>query len=336
MSKLIIPNNYDPVIDLMETQRAIKKVKDYFQQELAYNLQLRRVSAPLFVMPETGLNDDLSGEERKVDFTIKDMEEHQVEIVQSLAKWKRMAAGKYNIQPGHGIYTDMNAIRRDEELDNIHSIYVDQWDWEKVVTEDQRTEEYLHETVNTIYNSIKNLGDFVNRHYHDLRTQLPNELTFITTQQLEDLYPSLSPEKREEQITKQLGAVFIEKIGGPLNSGETHGTRSPDYDDWNLNGDIILWNDLLNIPFEISSMGIRVDAKAMKRQLELSGQEERKHQQFQRDVLNNELPLTIGGGIGQSRLCMYFLRKAHIGEVQASVWPDDMIAKCNRSNINLL
>lgn len=336
MSKLIKPKNYAPTIPPMETQRAIKKIKDYFQQELAYGLNLRRVSAPLFVAPETGLNDNLNGVERRVNFTILDMDEKQVEIVQSLAKWKRMALGKYGIKPGHGIYTDMNAIRRDEELDNIHSLYVDQWDWEKVITKEQRTTEYLHETVTTIYNAVKNLGDYVNRLYRDIQTELPNEIYFITSQELEDLYPDKTPKERENLITKAHGAVFIEKIGGTLRSGEKHDGRSPDYDDWELNGDILLWNDVLDIAFEITSMGIRVDSDAMERQLKLAGAEDRKSLSFQSAVLNGELPLSIGGGIGQSRLCMFFLRKAHIGEVQVSVWPNEMDEECRKANIFLL
>lgn len=336
MSKLIKPKNYVPTIPPMETQRAIKKIKDYFQQELAYGLNLRRVSAPLFVAPETGLNDNLNGVERRVSFTILDMDEKQVEIVQSLAKWKRMALGKYGIKPGHGIYTDMNAIRRDEELDNIHSLYVDQWDWEKVITKEQRTTEYLHETVTTIYNAVKNLGDYVNRLYRDIQTELPNEIYFITSQELEDLYPDKTPKEREQLITKAHGAVFIEKIGGTLRSGEKHDGRSPDYDDWELNGDILLWNEVLEIAFEITSMGIRVDSDAMERQLKLAGAEDRKSLSFQSAVLNGELPLSIGGGIGQSRLCMFFLRKAHIGEVQVSVWPNEMDEECRKANIFLL
>lgn len=336
MPKLIKPKNYAPKISPMETQRAIKKIKDYFQQELAYGLNLRRVSAPLFVAPETGLNDNLNGVERRVSFTILDMDEKNVEIVQSLAKWKRMALGKYGIKPGHGIYTDMNAIRRDEELDNIHSLYVDQWDWEKVITKEQRTTEYLHETVTTIYNAVKNLGDYVNRLYRDIQTELPNEIYFITSQELEDLYPDKTAKERENLITRAHGAVFIEKIGGKLRSGEKHDGRSPDYDDWELNGDILLWDDVLEIAFEISSMGIRVDSDSMERQLKLADAEDRKKLSFQRAVLDSELPLSIGGGIGQSRLCMFFLRKAHIGEVQVSVWPKEMDEECRKANIFLL
>ncbi len=336
MAKTIIPKHYTPVIDFMESQRAIKKIKDFFQQELAYGLSLRRVSAPLFVAPETGLNDNLNGVERTVDFTVKDMGEKTVEIVQSLAKWKRMALGKYKIEPNHGIYTDMNAIRRDEELDNLHSVYVDQWDWEKVILKEQRTEAYLKETVTAIYNSLKNLGDYVNRIYRDLRTELPNEIFFITTQELEDRYPEKTPKEREDAIAKEKRAVFIMKIGGKLKSGQKHDGRAPDYDDWELNGDIILWNEILEHAFEISSMGIRVDEAAMEKQLKEAGAEERRELNFHQMVLRRRLPYTIGGGIGQSRLCMYFLRKAHIGEVQAAVWPEDMIAECSKNNIFLL
>ena len=336
MLPLILPDKYMPVLDLMESQRAIKKIKDYFQQELAYGLSLRRVSAPLFVTPESGLNDNLNGIERTVQFTIKDMDEQTVEIVQSLAKWKRMALGRYGIAAGNGIYTDMNAIRRDEELDNLHSIYVDQWDWEKVITKEQRTEEYLKETVTTIYGALKNLGDYVNRLYRDIQTELPNEIYFITTQELEDRWPDRTPKERENLIAEEKRAVFIMKIGGALKSGKKHDGRAPDYDDWELNGDIILWNEVLGMAFEISSMGIRVDEEAMARQLALAGAEERKELPFHKAILNRELPYSIGGGIGQSRLCMYFLRKAHIGEVQVSVWPDEMIKTCEAAGIHLL
>ncbi|MBR3707325.1 MAG: aspartate--ammonia ligase, partial [Firmicutes bacterium] len=336
MEHLILPKDYKPAIGLMESQRAIKKIKDYFQQELAYGLNLRRVSAPLFVTPESGLNDNLNGFERRVDFTLKGMDEQNVEIVQSLAKWKRMALGKYGIEPGHGIYTDMNAIRRDEDLDNLHSVYVDQWDWEKVITREQRTEEYLKETVTTIYNAMKNLGDYVNRLYRNIQTEIPNEIFFVTTQELEDMYPDKTPEEREDLITKEKGAVFIMKIGDVLKSGEKHGGRAPDYDDWELNGDIILWDEVLDRAVELSSMGIRVDAEAMDRQLTKAGCDDRRLLAFHRAILEDRLPYTIGGGIGQSRLCMFFLRKAHIGEVQVSVWPEEMIRICEENNIYLL
>ena len=336
MSKTIIPEGYKPVLSPMETQRAIKKIKDFFQQELAYGLNLRRVTAPLFVTPESGLNDNLNGVERIVRFTLKDMDEAEVEVVQSLAKWKRMALGKYEIEPGHGIYTDMNAIRRDEELDNLHSAYVDQWDWERVMLKEERNDEFLEKIVVTIYNAMKNLGDYVNRLYRDIQTELPNEIFFITTQELEDMYPDKTPKERENAIAEEKRAVFIKRIGGKLKSGEKHDGRAPDYDDWELNGDIILWNEVLGMAFEVSSMGIRVDEEAMARQLKLAGAEDRMKLDFHKAILNKELPYSIGGGIGQSRLCMYFLRKAHIGEVQVSVWPESMIEECRENNIFLL
>jgi aspartate--ammonia ligase len=320
----------------METQRAIKKIKDFFQQELAYGLSLRRVSSPRFVAKGSGLNDDLNGVERKVGFTSLDMDERELEVVQSLAKWKRMALGKYGIRPGHGIYADMDAIRRDEELDNLHSMYVDQWDWEKVITKEQRTDRYLEDVVRKIYLALKNLGDFVNRHYPEIRTDLPNEIVFITSQELEDMYPDKTPKEREDIIAKQERAVFIKQIGGELKSGEKHDGRAPDYDDWELNGDIILWSDILERAFEISSMGIRVDEDSMAHQLKLAGEEQRAELPFHKAILNKELPYSIGGGIGQSRLCMYFLRKAHIGEVQVSVWPDEMVKECEEAGIQLL
>lgn len=336
MSKLTVPEGYTPMIDYMESQRAIKKIKDFFQDELAYGLNLRRVSAPLFVAPESGLNDNLNGIERTVDFTLKDMNEKKVEVVQSLAKWKRMALGKYGIEPGHGIYTDMNAIRRDEELDNLHSIYVDQWDWEKVILKEDRNETYLEETVIRLYNALKNLGDFVNRHYPEIKTVMPNAIFFITSQELEDMYPDKTPKEREDAIAEEKKAVFIKKIGGKLRSGKKHDGRAPDYDDWELNGDIILWNDILKTAYEISSMGIRVDEEAMARQLKEEGAAERAELPFHRAILKGQLPYTIGGGIGQSRLCMFFLRKAHIGEVQVSVWPEEMMEQCLKNNIFLL
>jgi len=247
-----------------------------------------------------------------------------------------MALGKYGIEPGNGIYTDMNAIRRDEDFDNLHSVYVDQWDWEKVILKEDRTEEYLERTVTTIYNLLKNLGDYVNRLYRGIQTELPNEIFFITTQELEDKYPDLTPKEREDAITEEKKAVFIKKIGGKLNSGERHDGRAPDYDDWEINGDILLWNETLGCSFEISSMGVRVDEEAMAKQLKLAEAEDRMGMPFHKAILNKELPYSIGGGIGQSRLCMFFLRKAHIGEVQVSVWPEDMIEECKANNIHLL
>lgn len=336
MNRLMIPEGYRSPIDPMETQRAIKKIKDFFQQELAYGLNLRRVTAPLFVIPESGLNDNLNGIERTVAFSLKDMEEKNVEIVQSLAKWKRMALGKYGIPPGHGIYTDMNAIRRDEDLDNLHSIYVDQWDWEKVMLKEERNQKYLESTVTIIYNALKNLGDYVNRLYRNIQTELPNEIYFITSQELEDRYPDMTPKERENEICKEYRAVFVKNIGGALKSGKPHDGRAPDYDDWNLNGDILLWNEVLEMAFEISSMGVRVDEEAMERQLKMAGAEDRGAMDFHRAIIEKKLPYSVGGGIGQSRLCMFFLRKAHIGEVQVSVWPDSMIEECRDNNIFLL
>lgn len=336
MSKLIIPEGYEPILAPTETQRAIKKIKDYFQKELAHRLRLGRVSAPLFVFPETGLNDNLNGYERRVEFTIKDVYERKVEVVQSLAKWKRNALGRYNIKPGVGLYTDMNAIRRDEELDNIHSIYVDQWDWEKVITADQRTSEYLEQVVTEIYEAMKGLGDYMNEMYPELNVTMPDHITFIDSQELEDEYPNATGKERERAAAEKYGAIFIKRIGGALKSGEPHDGRAPDYDDWELNGDILVWNEVLKDAFELSSMGIRVDSESMLRQLEIDGKMDRAELPFHQDVIHNRLPLTIGGGIGQSRLCMYFLKKAHIGEVQVSVWPEEMYEVCAKNNIFLL
>ncbi|MBQ6389678.1 MAG: aspartate--ammonia ligase [Mogibacterium sp.] len=336
MSKLILPKNYCSVLDLAQTQKAIMRIKDHFQRELADGLNLFRATAPLFVLPETGLNDNLNGYERRVEFTIKDMNERNVEVVQSLAKWKRQALGRYGIEPGYGLYTDMNAIRRDEELDNIHSIYVDQWDWEKVITADQRNDKFLEHTVRIIYRCLQDLAEYVNDHYPDLDIDMPERIKFIDSQELEDRYPDKTSKERERLAAEEYGAIFLKRIGGCLKSGKPHDGRAPDYDDWELNGDIILWNPVLDDALEISSMGIRVDAEAMKRQLELSGKMDRWDLPFHQGVINNTLPLSIGGGIGQSRLCMFFLRKAHIGEVQASVWPDEMYKECAEHGIVLL
>lgn len=336
MSELYIPKGYRPELGYIDSQIAIKKIKDFFQKELAFQLNLTRVSAPLFVEPKTGLNDNLNGVERTVAFTIKDKDNAEAEIVQSLAKWKRMALGKYGFEPGTGLYTDMNAIRRDEDMDNLHSIYVDQWDWEKVIEKIDRNPDYLHATVRKIYEALKNLAIFVTERYHNLTFDLPKDIYFITSQELEDMYPNNTPREREDIITKEKKAVFIGNIGGKLKSGKPHDGRAPDYDDWELNGDIILWSDVLNRAFEISSMGIRVDEDAMDRQLTLAGADDRRELTFHKQILAKELPYTIGGGIGQSRLCMYFLKKAHIGEVQVSIWPDDMVEKCKENNINIL
>lgn len=336
MLNLILPENYDPLIDLMESQRAIKKIKDYFQQELAYGLNLRRVTAPLFVDPNTGLNDNLNGVERRVNFTLKDIDELEVEVVQSLAKWKRMALGKYGIEPGHGIYTDMNAIRRDEELDNLHSVYVDQWDWEKVITREERTVETLQETVRTIFKVIKHMQHEVWYKYPEAAKRLPSDITFVTTQELEDRWPDKSPKERENLITQEHGCVFLMKIGDKLKSGEPHDGRAPDYDDWQLNGDILFWFEKLGCALEISSMGIRVDETSLAEQLKKAGCEERKDLPYHKMLLNGELPCTIGGGIGQSRLCMLLLDRVHVGEVQASIWPEEMRKICREHNIILL
>ncbi len=336
MAKLIVPDGYEPKIDHMETQRAVKHIKDVFENELASGLNLRRVSAPLFVSTASGLNDNLNGVERPVGFTIKDMDEETVEVVQSLAKWKRMALGRYGFNPGKGLYTDMEAIRRDEELDNLHSIYVDQWDWEKVINKEDRTRDYLEDTVRAIYRALQNLAEKVHGFYPELKAELPEEIYFITTQELEDMYPDLPPEERENEIARDKKAVFLMKIGGKLKSGEKHDGRAPDYDDWELDGDIILYYDVLDRAFEISSMGIRVDEEALDRQPTLAGAADRREFPSDQAIFNRELPSTLGGGIGQSRLCMYFLQKAHIGEVQASIWPEEMQKECAENNIFLL
>lgn len=337
MGKLQIPENYTPVIDYMESQRAIKKIKDFFQQELAYGLQLRRVSAPLFVAPETGLNDNLNGVERTVSFTVKDMGEKKVEIVQSLAKWKRMALGKYNFKPGTGLYTDMNAIRRDEELDNLHSIYVDQWDWEKVILREDRTESYLRQTVRAIMGAVCETNDALDIAFPSLHTRIDRDVYFISTQELEDRFPDLTPKQREDAICREHHTVFLMQIGGNLKrSGQPHDGRAPDYDDWQLNGDILLWNPVLERSFEISSMGIRVDEAALDRQLTASGCDDRRTLPFHRMLLAGELPLTIGGGIGQSRLCMMMIGTCHIGEVQASLWDPETVQTCESAGIMLL
>lgn len=336
MKNLVIPKGYQPKLSIYETEIAIKKLKDFFERNLAEVLDLTRISAPLFVIPETGTNDNLNGQEKPVSFGVKGMNNKNVEIVHSLAKWKRMALYRYEFKVGEGIYTDMNAIRKDEELDNIHSIYVDQWDWEKIISKDERTEDTLKDTVKSIYEVFKEVEDYLYSIYHDYKKVLPQEISFITTQELEDLYPSLLPEEREERIAKEKGAVFIMQIGGKLRSGNKHGGRSPDYDDWGLNGDIIFWYPVLERALELSSMGIRVDEEALERQLKISGCEQRKNMEYHQMLLEGRLPYTIGGGIGQSRICMFFLQKAHIGEVQAAVWPEKMYRECEESNIRLL
>lgn len=332
---LIIPKNYKCQETLIETEIHIKKIKDYFEKNLAKALNLTRVSAPLFVEKSTGLNDNLNGVERPVGFDIKGIDS-EFEIVHSLAKWKRMSLARYNFEVGTGLYTDMNAIRRDEDLDNLHSVYVDQWDWEKIISKEERTVETLKETVKKIYGVFKKLEDFAVSELIENEKFLPDEIFFITTQELEDKYPNLTPKEREDAICKEHKAVFIMKIGDLLNSGEKHDGRAPDYDDWSLNGDIIFWYPVLERAFEVSSMGIRVDEKALEEQLKKAGCEERKELDFHKNLLEGKLPYTIGGGIGQSRMCMYFLRKAHIGEVQASVWDEKNKKFCEKYGITLL
>ena len=332
---LIIPKNYKCQETLIETEIHIKKIKDYFEKNLAEALNLTRVSAPLFVEKSTGLNDNLNGVERPVGFDIKGIDS-EFEIVHSLAKWKRMSLARYNFEVGTGLYTDMNAIRRDEDLDNLHSVYVDQWDWEKIISKEERTVETLKETVKKIYGVFKKLEDFAVSELIENEKFLPDEIFFITTQELEDKYPNLTPKEREDAICKEHKAVFIMKIGDLLNSGEKHDGRAPDNDDWSLNGDIIFWYPVLERAFEVSSMGIRVDEKALEEQLKKAGCEERKELDFHKNLLEGKLPYTIGGGIGQSRMCMYFLRKAHIGEVQASVWDEKNKKFCEKYGITLL
>ena len=332
---LIIPENYNPVLDLRDTEIAIKLVKDFFETELSRALNLTRVSAPIMVTPESGLNDNLNGVERPVSFDVKETGK-TVEIVHSLAKWKRQALKTYGFLTGEGLYTDMNAIRRDEETDNIHSIFVDQWDWERIMAPSERNEAFLREIVNRIYMTLRKTEGFVCAHYPHIRPELPDHITFVTTQELEDRYPDLSSKEREYMAAKEYGAVFLMQVGGALRSGKIHDGRAPDYDDWSLNGDILLYDPLLDISLEVSSMGIRVDPETLLKQLKIRGCEERAELPFQKALLNGELPQTIGGGIGQSRMCVYFLRKAHVGEVQASLWPEEVQEACRKANIPLL
>ena len=319
MEHLIVPENYEPAIGLRETQVAIKIIKDFFQRELAKQLNLTRVSAPLFVLPESGLNDNLNGVERPVSFGIKEQKDRPAEIVHSLAKWKRMALKQYGFQPGEGLYTDMSAIRRDEDTDNIHSLYVDQWDWEKIITREERTRETLELIVKAVYKALKVTEDYMAYEYEYIGRYLPDHIEFVTTQQLEDMYPDCTPKEREYKIAKLHKAVFIEQIGDKLKSGEKHDGRAPDYDDWKLNGDIIVYYPVLDIALELKA-----------------GCEERAELAFQKELLEGKLPCTVGGGIGQSRICMFYLRKAHIGEVQSSIWPDGIRAEAEKHNIFLL
>ena len=335
MEHLIIPANYESGLNLHETQIAIKTVKDFFQTLLAERLNLRRVSAPLFVRPESGLNDNLNGVERPVSFDIKESGEI-AEVVHSLAKWKRYALGKYGFSVGEGLYTDMVAIRRDEETDNIHSIYVDQWDWEKIITREERTLETLRTVVQNVYRVLRKTEKYMAIRYDYIEEILPHDIFFITTSELEALYPDRTPKEREYLISREKGAVCIMQIGDKLSDGKPHDGRAPDYDDWKLNADIIVYYPVLDIALELSSMGIRVDAQALREQLAKAGCPERAELPFQKAVLEDRLPLTIGGGIGQSRICMFFLRKAHIGEVHSSIWPEQVIRECEKAGIALL
>lgn len=337
MSYLIKPAGYRPLLDLKQTEQGIKLIKEFFQQNLSTELRLRRVTAPLFVLKGMGINDDLSGVERAVSFPIKDLNDAKAEVVHSLAKWKRLTLADYDIEPGYGIYTDMNAIRADEKLGNLHSLYVDQWDWERVITPQDRTVAFLKETVKRIYDAMLRTEFMVCETYPQIKPFLPTELFFIHAEELRQMYPTLTAKEREDRITREYGAVFIIGIGGKLGDGKEHDLRAPDYDDYStigenglpgLNGDLLVWDSIIDRAVELSSMGIRVDKEALLRQLALSGKEERKELYFHKRLLNDSLPLSIGGGIGQSRLCMVYLRKAHIGEIQASIWPDDMRQEC--------
>lgn len=345
MSTLIRPEHYHALLDKVRTEQAIKLIKDFFQQNLSTELRLRRVTAPLFVMQGLGINDDLNGIERPVTFPIKDLGDARAEVVHSLAKWKRLTLAEYKIKPGYGIYTDMNAIRADEELDNLHSLYVDQWDWEMVITPEQRTLSFLKQTVRRIYAAILRTEYLTCETYPALQPFLPPEIHFVHSEELLQLYPHLTPKEREEAICEKYGAVFIVGIGGKLSDGERHDGRAPDYDDWStqaedgrmgLNGDILIWYPVLGRSVELSSMGIRVNAEALLRQLEITGQQNRKELYFHCQLLSGKLPLCIGGGIGQSRLCMVLLQKAHVGEIQASIWSDEMRAQCEAAGMPLI
>jgi aspartate--ammonia ligase len=336
MENLIIPKDYKSALNLHDTQIAIKTVKDFFQNQIAKHLNLARVSAPLFVDPLSGLNDNLNGVERPVSFDIKEQNGRVAEVVQSLAKWKRYALGKYGFSVGEGLYTDMNAIRRDEETDNIHSIFVDQWDWEKIITKEDRNIETLKATVNQVYKCLKNTEKYMAIQYEYIEEILPDDIFFVTTEELAEIFPDNTPKEREFFIAKAKGAVCIMQIGDKLENGKPHDGRAPDYDDWSLNGDILVYYPVLDISLELSSMGIRVDKDSLLSQLEKAGCMERAKLPYQKAVINGELPFTIGGGIGQSRICMFFLRKAHIGEVQSSIWPEATVEECNKHGIKLL
>ena len=336
MNTITIPATYHADLNLHDTQIAIKTVKDFFQQTLSQKLNLLRVSAPTFVAPESGLNDNLNGVERPVSFDIKAIEGSNAEIVHSLAKWKRYALKKYGFSHGEGLYTDMVAIRRDEDLDNIHSVYVDQWDWEKIISREERSVETLKETVRNIYSVLRKTEKYMAVQYDYIEEILPKDIFFITTQELLDMYPDCTPKEREYRITREKGAVFLMKVGKTLTNGGRHDGRAPDYDDWELNGDILVYYPVLDIALELSSMGIRVDEDALDRQLTEAGCNDRRELPFQKAILNRELPYTIGGGIGQSRICMFFLRKAHIGEVHVSLWPKEITDAAEAHGLQLL
>ena len=332
---LVIPQKYETSLGIIETQQAIKDLKDFFENRLGERLKLTRVSSPLFVLPETGTNDNLNGVEKPVSFQVPYLNK-DAEIVHSLAKWKRMALKKYGFSVGRGIYTDMNAIRKDEELDNVHSLYVDQWDWELVINKEDRTKETLQKVVKTLYKVFKETEEHVHNIYPEVGCELPEEITFITSQELLDMYPDLTPKEREDAIVREKKAVFLMQIGKTLSTGEKHDGRSPDYDDWDLNGDILFYNSVLDRAIELSSMGIRVDEEALERQLKIAKCEDRKKLDYHKALLEGKLPYTIGGGIGQSRICMFFLNKAHIGEVQVGIWPEEMVKECRSAGIELL
>ena len=334
--KLIIPENYDPVLDLRQTQEAIKYIRDTFQKEIGRALQLSRISAPLFVPKSSGLNDNLNGVETPVSFIIPQMPNEEIEVVHSLAKWKRMALKKYGFKMHEGLYTNMNAIRKDEEVDNLHSYYVDQWDWEKIISKEERNEETLKRHVLKIFKVIKHMEHEVWYKYPHAVNRLPDKIHFFTSQELEDRYPDLTPTERETAMCKEYGCIFVMGVGKKLKSGIKHDGRAPDYDDWDLNGDILFWFEPLKCALEISSMGIRVDEDSLVKQLETENCLDRLQLPYHQQIMDKELPYTIGGGIGQSRLCMLLLKKAHVGEVQASIWPQEMIDECSKHNINLL
>ena len=334
--KLIIPENYDPVLDLRQTQEAIKYIRDTFQKEIGRALQLSRISAPLFVPKSSGLNDNLNGVETPVSFIIPQIPNEEIEVVHSLAKWKRMALKKYGFKMHEGLYTNMNAIRKDEEVDNLHSYYVDQWDWEKIISKEERNEETLKRHVLKIFKVIKHMEHEVWYKYPHAVNRLPDKIHFFTSQELEDRYPDLTPTERETAMCKEYGCIFVMGVGKKLKSGIKHDGRVPDYDDWDLNGDILFWFEPLKCALEISSMGIRVDEDSLVKQLETENCLDRLQLPYHQQIMNKELPYTIGGGIGQSRLCMLLLKKAHVGEVQASIWPQEMIDECSKHNINLL